>query len=221
MCRFFLAHSTKPTNFQKLFKEFVYMSQKSRTSDGDRQEDGWGIGWRDEKGNWRSFKSLKPIWKQINFSKKLKPTTSLIIHARSASFARHKRNLNYNQPFLSDGMAFVFNGMLKGVKLNRKLKGEIGAQKIYELIKEELINNSPQKSLANVHKLLLSHTESIEGMNIGLSDGKKLFAISEFKGNSEYFKLRYYNGKAMKMICSEKIGDFKWQTLEKQKVLIL
>ena len=79
-----------------------------------------------------------PIWTEIDAIQHLPPTRHLLVHARSASFAHHKGNITYSQPYVCAPYAFVFNGFLKGVRLPRRVPGAIGAEKIWSLVQEQL-----------------------------------------------------------------------------------
>ena len=58
----------------------------------------------------------------------------LAVHARSASFARHKGVLDYSQPFVDGRHAFVFNGLLfRGVSFPARDDRAIGSQRIWDL----------------------------------------------------------------------------------------
>ena len=134
MCRFLMVKHDHPQRPQNLLTDFADMCRLSRTSDGDRQEDGWGIAYLDKNNQWQQYRSLKAIWEvQASFSNF--PETKLwTTHDRSASFIDQKGNVEFNQPYIDQGYAFVFNGTVKGVKFNQPLEGQIGAQKIFSLL---------------------------------------------------------------------------------------
>jgi predicted glutamine amidotransferase len=219
MCRFLLVQSDKPIQQSPILKEFVVMSERSRTVDGDRQEDGWGVAWKDNVGMWQSRTSLKPIWDQTHWIDEVPDTTTLAVHARSASFPQHKGVLEYNQPYLNNNDCFVFNGSLRGVRLPFNVQGSIGAQKIFALIEGELESCGPEKAMMNVYRLLTTNTQEIIGMNIGLMVNDVLYAVSEYTRNPEYFKLHFTKDADRVMVCSEPIGDYEWKTMEKGRVM--
>ena len=80
---------------------------------------------------WQVQHSVAPIWTETDAIQHLPPTRHLLVHARSASFAHHKGNIAYSQPYMCTPYAFVFNGFLKGVRLPRRVPGAIGAEKIW------------------------------------------------------------------------------------------
>lgn len=220
MCRFLLLRSDQETQVQTIFEQFAKMAEASRAPDGDRQEDGWGVTWL-ENGNWKGHHSLAPIWDDVDFARQIPHTKHLLVHARSASFVQHKGILEYNQPYIHGSMAFVFNGMIGGVKLNRSVPGKIGAQKLFNLfleIVDQQEKPNPQAALEQLYRLIKDNSKNIRGMNIGISDGKNIYAISDYSITPDYFTLSQSNHKNFKMICSERIGEFGWDKVEKEVV---
>jgi len=220
MCRFLLAKTPTPSDYSQLLKDFVQMAKKSKTTEGDRQGDGWGYSWLDENNTWQSYHSLKPIWQDDGSLQLLPRTTQLIVHARSASFEHHKGMLSYNQPYLDKRSAFVFNGFVKGVRLNKPVSGKIGAQKIFNLILQNLQTRTPESALKKVHHLIKSNSKQVKGFNIGFSDSHNIYCLSDYRLNKKYFQLHYFNSEKIKIICSEQIGDFNWQEVPAEKVVI-
>lgn len=220
MCRFLLVKSKKKKDMKDLVLSFSHMSEKSRTEEGDRQEDGWGISWFGGK-RWNTKKSLDPIWEEEDVFEDIPDTKLLAVHARSASFDDTKGKIDYNQPYIKDRYAFVFNGLLRGVGLGRKVEGEIGAQKIWNLILDELNGGSPHIAIKKVSKLLSDNSKKIRGLNIGLSDGKNLYAYCHRYGKGDYFALRKYEDKEKFIISSEPIGDFRSEKIRRGELIAL
>ena len=92
---------------------------------------------------WQVQHSLAPIWTETDAVQHLPLTRHLLVHARSASFAHHKGNIAYSQPYVCGPYAFVFNGFLKGVRLPRRVPGAIGAEKIWSLVQAQLAQSVP------------------------------------------------------------------------------
>src|SRR3989344_4992469 len=136
MCRFLLVKSKKLIKPQKLLLQFAQMAKKSRALDGDWQGDGWGVAYKNQK--WEIHKSLNPIWQDENTFNKFPKTDLFLVHARSASFPKDRGVIEFNQPFIYKNYAFVFNGLLRGVRLPMKVSGRIGAEKIWFLLKKYL-----------------------------------------------------------------------------------
>lgn len=220
MCRFLLVRSKEKIKPEMLLNQFAAMCQGSHAPDGDWQGDGFGISWKKDR-NWQIVKSLQPIWKEQNVFSQVSDTNILVAHARSAGFPQHKGIIEFNQPYASDSLRFVFNGMIRGVKLTIPLEGKIGAQKIFSLIKKLIKEKSGGDALKEVDTLFLNNAQKVEGMNIGLVHKDRLYALCEYAQNDEYFGLRYYSDSSIAIICSQPIGNFAWKTMKKGEVINL
>ncbi len=219
MCRFLLVRSQKKVQPAKLLQEFALMCEGSHAPDGDWQGDGWGIAIQGKK--WEVYKSLKPIWEESGKFQQFGETDIFIVHARSSGFSKHKGVLAYNQPYVRDCLAYVFNGMVRGVSLPMKLDGTIGAQKIFSLISDCVHDKAPDQLLPYVRELIRKNARKVEGMNIGLALGDRLYALCDYEDNADYFSLRYYADEKFAMICSEPIGSYRWQVMKKGEALTL
>lgn len=220
MCRFFLVKSKKELKPENLLKDFSMMCQKSHAPDGDWQGDGWGIAWQ-ENGIWKSKKSLSPIWKEKNKFSSIPQTKLFAVHARSAGFPQHKNNLDFNQPYIGDNLCFVFNGMIRGVQIPRILEGQIGAQKIFSFLKQEIKNNKEKEALKNLDKTMLRNSKLVEGMNVGLVFNDTFYILCEYSHQSSYFSLHYFKNNDLTLVCSEKIGNYQWKTMAKGEIQVL
>ena len=219
MCRFLLFKSEEKLNPEPILRDFAEMCRVSRTEDEDWQGDGWGAAWFDEKGNWQVKKSLLPIWKDRNEFKSIPGTNILVAHARSASFDEHKGNVDFNEPYLKGGYCYVFNGMLKGVKL--VAEGRIGAQKVWSLLQNELVTSKPLQALENINRMLRKNSRTIRGLNIGLATKDSFFALCGKQGDSDYFTLRKMRGDDIQIICSEEIGDYQFEKMKENETIAL
>ena len=128
MCRFLLFSSAAPVPLAPLFARFADMARRSRSYDGDWQGDGWGFCRRDETGRWHSYISHKPVWEERDVGGRVPPGRFFLLHARSASFAEHKGDPAFNQPFIHGEHVFVFNGLLRGVHLPVRIGGRVRAR---------------------------------------------------------------------------------------------
>ncbi len=226
MCRFLLVRSKEKIKPEEMLTRFATMCEKGQAPDGDWQGDGWGITVRIQNSelrikNWDVYKSLKPIWKEINTFSKFPETNVFAVHARSAGFPQHRGNIEYNQPYISDDLCFVFNGMIKGVNIQRTLEGKIGAQKIFSLIRQEQKDKSIAEALRIVDKLILNNSKKILGMNIGIVRDDKFYILCEYDTNPAYFRIRYYQDDVISIVCSEPIGSYDWEMMRKGEVLVL
>lgn len=218
MCRFLLFKSQSPQNPQKVIKAFSKMAKKSKAFDGDWQGDGWGVSWL-EQNIWKSYKSIEPIWEDntkdtLSFSSKI-----FLIHARSASFPQHKNNKEYNQPFINPNIAFVFNGLIKGVSLH--LPGAIGSQKIWSLLQKKLLTMTPEKALRETQRIIIKNSKMVQALNIGIADKDNIYALCYYSNHPDYYSLHYLKTEESSIISSEPIDGFNFSSLSNSEVIKL
>lgn len=206
MCRFLLTTSKKPIKPKTLLTKFAKMAKRSKALDGDWQGDGWGIAWIDKENKWQVRRSLLPVWEETSSFDSFPKTYTFAVHARSASFPQHKGVLEFNQPYIFGDYAFVFNGLLKGVKL-ANIPGKIGAEKIWYLLKNELRKNDPQAAMNNIKELLVSNTKNIIALNMGLIKNKNIYSLNYFTKNPEYYSLWEWIDETTRTLCSENIKE--------------
>ena len=216
MCRFLLFKSDSPKNPQKIIKAFSKMAKKSKAFDGDWQGDGWGISWL-ENNNWKSHKSIKPIWEDDIKDTIISPTRIFLIHARSASFPQHKNNKEYNQPFFDSNNSFVFNGLIRGASL--QLSGAIGSQKIWSLVQKKLLTMSPKNALKDALTALIKNSRVVQALNIGIADKKYIYALCYYSNHKDYYSLHYSKTADVSIISSEPIDGFHFTPLLKGEMV--
>ena len=217
MCRFLLFKSNKPAEIGPILSSFSRMAEKSRAFDGDRQEDGWGIAWL-QNDLWHSYKSVKPIWEEREKFNQFPKSPIFTIHARSASFVQHKNNSEYNQPYINGGYTYVFNGLLKGVSLS--LPGDIGAQKIWNLLNSNLRTLNMVEALLQTAQVLKNNSQKIQALNIGIANKHSIAAYSYFTKHPSYYSLHFVDNQFEKIICSEPIEGFDFKILSVNSSLI-
>lgn len=220
MCRFLIAKSKKPINPQKLLDLFAEMCKQSKAPDGTRQEDGWGVAWINQKGEWETKKSLHPIWDDKKTFAEIPETKTLVVHARSATFIQEKGYIEYNQPYIDDKYCFVFNGSLKGVHFTKPISGKIGAQKIWTLLIDQLATKTSSDALITIKNILEKHSKQIIGLNVGIvtqDDAAALCYYSEYK---PYYTLYSHRKNMLQLICSEPLPHYAWKHLSKNTVQI-
>ncbi len=220
MCRFLLSKSREKQDPTQLLESFADMAQKSKAYDGDWQGDGWGACWWNGR-SWEQYVSLKPVWEDREFFSFIPETSLLCIHARSASFERHKNTIEFNQPYIQGRYAFVFNGLLKGVTLPHPLSGTIGAQKIWSLLQIYLKKYSPENALKRTVTDLNKHSRFIQALNIGFSDGNDIYVYNQFESHGEYYSLQTSISKELILVASEKINGFEFVKIFPNKVIRL
>jgi predicted glutamine amidotransferase len=213
MCRFLLLASPEPCDVQEIAVQFAEMCQHSTSPEGDRQDDGWGITWWQEHDRWQRHRSVAPIWAETQVMQHLPPTRHLLVHARSASFAQHKGDVAYNQPYVWGTYAFVFNGFIQGVRLPRRVPGKIGAEKIGYLVREQLRRGvPPQQALQRVYAMLAEHSREIRACNMGLSTGQDMASYNGNPSGASYYQLYHAQQDTLRMTCSEPFGTWEWRS---------
>ena len=218
MCRFLMFKSREPVPAGSLLDMFASMAERSRAPDGDRQADGWGVSWLDRELRWKARKSINPIWTETALFEEIPPGRLFLAHARSASFPSHKNILAFNQPFVDGRYAFVFNGLLKGVTLPR-LAGIIGAQKIWSLLRALLEEYEPVAAIRMLVSVLERHAREIPALNIGVSDGEKLYVYCRDSHCPGYYHLRVRESPGMTLVCSESLECPGFRPVQTDEVL--
>ena len=214
MCRFLLLSSDEPCEVRQVLEPFARMCEQSTCLDGDWQGDGWGVAWGQEGEGWSLHRSLAPIWTEADYGRQVPATRRLVVHARAASFPQHKGNLAFAQPYVYGPYAFVFNGLIAGVRLPRgtKIPGAIGAEKIWYLVRQRLDEGlALQEALAWVYAFLERHSRRIQGCNMGLSDGRQAISHNGNPTGLTYYQLFQAQRAGVRLICSEPFGDWPWQ----------
>jgi len=219
MCRFLMVRSRVPEAAAPWLERFADMAEASRAPDGDRQADGWGVSWFEAGGGWGSLKSVSPIWEGRGSFAGVPASRLLVVHARSASFPGQKGNIEYSQPFIDGVNAFVFNGLLKGVSLPSRNAGSIGSQKIWDLLLGFLDNHPPLEALERLTGVIEKRTREVAALNLGLCDGKRIFAYCRFNGNPEYYRLQAAETPDFTAVCSESLPGAVFRPVPTGEVL--
>ena len=208
MCRFALILSERKIQPKELLNSFADMAKNSPAPDGDFQQDGWGIAWF-EKNAWQTHHSLLPIWEDRAVFNNIPKSRAFSIHARSASFPGDRGNILFNQPFTNGEYSFVFNGLLKGVRLPYSVPGRIGAEKIWNLLQNELERYDPDAALKNVKKLLIANTDQIIALNLGLVSKNSIYSLNYFSVHKEYYSLHKQNANGFEIVSSQPLTLFE------------
>ena len=214
MCRFLLLSSQEPMEVGEVVEQFARMCEQSTCLDGDWQGDGWGVAWWEEDAGWSLHRSLAPIWTEAGDGGRVPATRRLVIHARAASFPQHKGDLAFAQPYVHGPYAFVFNGLIEGVRPPRgmKIPGAIGAEKIWYLVRQRLEKGSALRdALAWGYAFLERRSRRIQACNMGLSDGNRVASHNGNPSGHAYYQLFQAQRQGVRLICSEPFGDWPWQ----------
>ncbi|MFI5168154.1 MAG: class II glutamine amidotransferase [Thermoanaerobaculales bacterium] len=203
MCRLLAVKDRTRFPIAPLLRRFAAMARASREYQGD----GWGCAWNDGRG-WQVYRSLTPIWDDD--LERFGATSLLVAHARSA-FRNEGICIENNMPFLANGVAFVFNGELHGVRIREE--GRIGAEKVFNTIRR-LTNGDLATGLATATLFISARTRYVRAMNIVLADGERILVHSSFGEQPEYFTLHVARDDGRVAVCSEPLpGDEVWQPL--------
>jgi len=216
-----MMRSEAPLRPTVLLEKFADMASRSRSPDGDRQADGWGVAWLDEQGGWSVRKSPNPIWTETRLFARIPRCQVLTAHVRSASFPDHKGVVEFNQPFLADSYAFVFNGLLQGVSFPFPVEGRIGSQKIWSLLQRSMNGGGPAAGISALVRKLESRAREIQALNIGLVDGRRLFIYCRQTEAGSYYRLQVHRSPSLTLVCSEALADLSWQSVPLNVVMEL
>ena len=222
MCRFLVVKSKQPVYLASFLESFSKMSEKSKTPDGDLQADGWGICWQNNK-SWNFYKSIFPIWKSKEKFSRFPKSKLFLIHSRSSTFKKHKDNIAFNQPFVWNNFAYVFNGSISKIRLKQKIMGEVGSQKIFYLIRQKFEELADlKKAIISVFNLIRQNSLRINGLNLSIIYNQKVYSFSFFTKYPDYYQLWFGKGGGIKVISSEKIkGDLYWSKIKREEVFLI
>jgi len=183
MCRLLLVHSKKQFNPQSHLKAFANVARQSPEYQGH----GWGY---------------------ASFVQRFEFTHLFLAHARSA-FRDEGISIENNMPFISQGIVFIFNGELHGVRIRER--GRIGAEKIFNY----LLRFSKNSLLEGVERgvpIIQKRSNFIRAMNMILCDGQRAVVSTQFNQEADYFTMHYHRFKDMLRICSQPYpGENDWQ----------
>jgi predicted glutamine amidotransferase len=223
MCRLLMVRADERIDPGPFLESFSELARTTPAPDGDVQSDGWGIAWR-EGNAWRIFKSERPIWEDRRAFGSVPSANAFCAHARSASFAHQKKRVDLNQPYLAGPFAYVFNGFLEGVATPVALPGEIGAQKIWSRLQSLMAGTgtaAPENALDELAAFLDRHTRKIRGLNIGLNDGCRLYALTRFDADENYYRLQVSRSPALSIVCSGPLPGWDFEPLPPGRAVVL
>lgn len=191
MCRFLVLRGERPFDPSPLLSRF---RERCRVSP-EYQGHGWGIAFR-TSGELARYRSLTPIWDD---DPPLPPEVDLlVVHARSA-FRNEGIELENNMPFYRGAWSFVFNGELRGVRV--QAPGRTGAEKIFHLTLERA-RDSVEAALVATDRYLRARSRYVRAMNVALTDGEAIYAHCRFSERPDYFTLHWRAGE-LSGVCSE------------------
>jgi len=211
MCRILYARARQEFPIAELLEQFAAVASNS----SEYQGHGWGCAWR-EDGQWRQYHDINPVWDD-DFSRFGK-TSLLLVHARSA-FRDEGIVIENNMPFSDGESMFVFNGELRGVRINSE--GRIGAEKIYNYIRR-FDKGDKLAATTRAVEIIKKRSAYVRAMNIILSDGEETIVSSSYSENPDYFQLHQKQDADRYLLCSQPFaGDSDWSRIDNNTTIKL
>lgn len=203
MCRLLYVRSSEEFEISGYLKKFAEISKNSKEYQGH----GWGFSFL-KNGKWENYKNIKPIWED-NLSEFGK-SKIVIAHARSA-FQDKDIFVENNMPFYDEKTIFVFNGELRGVKINAE--GRIGAEKIYNFIKR-FDKGDFSEALKKGIEIIDKRTEYIRAINIIVAEKEKAHVCCFYNEDPGYFNLKFKQTDETLVICSDSFtNETDWKLI--------
>lgn len=200
MCRILAIQGQTPFEATPMIRAFAERCRRSKEFQGD----GWGVSWREE-GEWRSHHTLLPIWESP--LPDFPASTLFLVHARSA-FRNERIVVENNMPFVDEGVAFAFNGELRGVRL--QAPGDTGAWRLFHLFRRfrAAAMDDGKAALRRLDQVVQARTEYVRALNLVVSDGEEVWVNSRFSEDPDYFTLwrttLTRHGRSIHLVSSER-----------------
>lgn len=213
MCRFLIIKSAEVFGPSTHLEKFSKICKNSEEFQGH----GWGVYYllNDE---WKSYKSIKPIWEEEGIFSTFPKTKLFVAHARSA-FRENTIALENTQPFQYKEWIFVFNGEIQGVKL--KVEGSIGAHKVFNLIKDNLKNLNPEQAISKTKDIIEKNSKYIKALNMGLINKRNAYVLCKYNERKDYFTVHYYKEKGLNIICSKDYNGYKFKPIQNNQIIVI
>lgn len=204
---------------------FAQLSRGSREYQGH----GWGCAWLTDDSqagrdaapeysgsSWQNYHCIDPIWEDDlgQFGQ----TRLLLVHARSA-FRDEGIVVENNMPFTDGSSVFIFNGELRGVKINSE--GRIGAEKIYNYIRR-MDKGDLHQALEKAVRIIDKRTSYVRAMNIVLSDENTSVVSTHFNEDPDYFQMYRHHQPGFDRVCSRPFpSESGWQPIPNNTTSLL
>jgi len=204
MCRILYARADAPFSITGLLRPFAAMARESREFQGH----GWGCAWREDDG-WRQYHNIQPVWEDD--LEQFGETRLLLVHARSA-FRDEGIVVENNMPFSDGESAFIFNGELRGVRIQSE--GRIGAEKIYNYIRR-FNKGDLCAATRRAVDIINKRSSYVRAMNLILSDGKQSCLSSGYSEDPQYFQMYRKQDVEIDLVCSRPLNEeTDWNPIE-------
>ena len=228
MCRILYARAATPFSISELLQPFAEMARGSREFQGH----GWGCAWRDADGDavgdargdtknngdngWQQYHNIRPVWEDD--LSQFGNTHLLLVHARSA-FRDEGIVVENNMPFSDGKSAYIFNGELRGVRIQSE--GRIGAEKIYNYIRR-FDKGDLCAATTKAVDIINKRSSYVRAMNILLSDGEQSCVSTSYSEDPEYFQMYRKQDNDMQLVCSRPLrGERDWCAIENNTTIQL
>ena len=211
MCRILYARADSPFATTELLTTFAEMARDSREFQGH----GWGCAWCEADG-WHQYHNIKPIWEDdlAQFG----DYQLLMVHARSA-FRDEGIVVENNMPFSDGKSIFIFNGELRGVRIQSP--GRIGAEKIYNYIRR-FDKGDLHAATERAVNIIKKRSSYVRAMNIILSDGEQTCLSTSYSEDPQYFQMYRKQNRDLQLVCSQPLGDAAgWQAIDNNTTIKL
>lgn len=187
MCRLLVVRAEQPFDPLPWIEAFGDRCRESREYQGH----GWGAAWwqdrKDRRPGWEGRRWLEPVWEGREGAGEVGPTRLLVVHARSA-FRDEGIVVENNMPFVEDGLAFAFNGELRGVRLSAP--GATGAAKLFHLLRRfREADGDPGRALERLDRVVGARSDYVRALNLLVSDGRDVWLHGRHSEDPDYFTL--------------------------------
>lgn len=220
MGRFLMLENEAGAAGPEMLAGFAATSGNSRTPEGFRHSDGYGLAWL-EKDEWRRLRRLGPIWENLSDLAGPDSARRVLAHARHASFDWEKNDVRFNQPFISGRLAFVFNGFVEGVRLSAYPPGRSGAEKLFNYLLTLLETKEPPEALEMLGRIFKRNSSRLWGLNMGLADGESFYCWSTCDLYPDHYRLHFHRDGRLRVVSSEALPGWEFQPVPRDVLFAL
>ena len=211
MCRILYVRGEEPFAIAEQLDAFAELARESREYQGH----GWGCAWL-EDGAWRQYHDIRPVWEDDRQG--FGHPRLLLAHARSA-FRDEGIRIENNMPFSDGRSIFIFNGELRGVRVQSE--GRIGAEKIYNYVRR-FDRGDLCAAAARAVDIIKRRSAYVRAMNFILSDGEQTCLSTNFAEDPDYFQLHEKRDGGLHLVCSQPFPrDRGWSGIENHTTMTL
>ena len=211
MCRILYVRAENRFAIPDKLAAFAELSESSREFQGH----GWGCAWQ-ENGSWKQYHNILPIWEDDLSA--FGSSDLLLVHARSA-FRDEGIVVENNMPFSDGESVFIFNGELRGVRIQSE--GRIGAEKIYNYIRR-FDKGDKSAALVKAVEIIKKRSAYVRAMNIILSDGESSCLSTNYSEDPEYFQMYQKHDGGTHLVCSRPFsGENDWAKIDNNTTMKL